>query len=681
VKGKDPKAEDNDFVVPRKAQWFDKEKTVRIFDGGKSVGGTELTGSQLKSTGSKVPLIFFEAYFYPDDNWPAKFDWHKGGAKNGLDKWKEKEKQWRNERKEFQKFYKQAFPESIGALPSRIDEGLGVRNERARRFYCLAENQSLVKVPLPSFLVKIITPEEYVCAPWLLHWMNCFSFWSDSRQSKTGFVEKWNDPQMMLFAKRGTPQDHAILLCSILLGTKKDAYVVKGMVWQPEKEMFEKKSKKGAKRIGKKEDEIKYKLCEHVWVMTREVNDWVTFWEPCTREIYHLPQRYKEARAKKVRDDAKKAALKLKKTDSLAVVGEEEAEEDPEALEEVREELWTDEVPDVALGAEDIEQLPTIGRTARPKVKVAKKLDSASEKMKAALMAQRERLAIAPVRRLMDPESTLVDWLPYHSIEVVFNTENVWANHQHHHPACITYDLEDSTIWPSLLKTDKDKEEFKIEYQQQDVVMDPVAAAKVLKKMENDTITEMQENMRLNRRNRGLDSVFDLSDKMKEYCDLFLTIHENMRRLDVDMCPIWDLKEDQWTEAQCYVFKLLQNKRPYNKWGSAFQFDDYYVSKEKDGWNEIFTSVEEFIAMKSDFPARRGKDFDGFPVHFSTADRDDMRKYLMQLPGYTAILEDEQEDTAFVVHCKMWGLLDQIPSVWLYFGKHAPQNTKTRVSI
>jgi len=356
-------------------------------------------------------------------------------------------------------------------------------------------------------------------------------------------------------------------------------------------------------------------------------------------------------------------------------------EEEAEALEEVREELWTDEVPDVALGAEDIEQLPTIGRTARPKVKVAKKLDSASEKMKAALMAQRERLAIAPVRRLMDPESTLVDWLPYHSIEVVFNTENVWANHQHHHPACITYDLEDSNYWPSLLKTDKDKEEFKIEYQQQDVVMDPVAAAKVLKKMENDTITEMQENMRLNRRNRGLDSVFDLSDKMKEYCDLFLTIHENMRRLDVDMCPIWDLKEDQWTEAQCYVFKLLQNKRPYNKWGSAFQFDDYYVSKEKDGWNEIFTSVEEFIAMKSDFPARRGKDFDGFPVHFSTADRDDMRKYLMQLPGYTAILEDEQEDTAFVVHCKMWGLLDQIPSVWLYFGKHAPQNTKTRVSI
>merc|ERR1719506_3036576 len=105
---------------------------------------------------------------------------------------------------------------------------------------------------------------------------------------------------------------------------EKDAYVVKGMVWQPEKEMFEKKSKKGAKRIGKKEDEIKYKLCEHVWVMTREANDWVTMWEPCTREIYHLPQRYKESRAKKAREAAKKGAAK--NTEAKEGEGDEEGE-------------------------------------------------------------------------------------------------------------------------------------------------------------------------------------------------------------------------------------------------------------------------------------------------------------------------------------------------------------------
>lgn len=195
---------------------------------------------------------------------------------------------------------------------------------------------------------------------------------------------------------------------------------------------------------------------------------------------------------------------------------------------------------------------------------------------------------------------------------------------------------------------------------------------KVLRKEEMETITEMQENMRLNRRNRGLDTVFDLSPKMVQYCDMFLSIHEDIRRLDVDMCPLWDTDEAQWTEPMKYVFKLLQQKRPYNKWGSAFQFDDLYATSQKEAWNVVFSKVEDFIANKSDFPAQRGKDFDGFPVHFSTADRDDMRKYLMQLDGYTSILEDEQENTSFVVHCKMSGLLNQIPSVWLYFGKHAP---------
>jgi hypothetical protein len=438
--------------------------------------------------------------------------------------------------------------------------------------------------------------------------------------------------------------------------------------------MFETKGPK--KKHKKKHEDVKMKLCEHVWVMTREANDWVTFWEPCTREVYHLPQRYKESRAKKSKADAKKKSQK--KTEALAVMdGEDEAGEaakDEEIVEEVLQELWTDEVPDVSLGADEIEALPTIGRTPKAKVKVAKK-DDASAKMKMALMAQRERLTIAPVRRLLDPEATLVDWLPYNSIEVVFNRENVWANHQHHHPACITYDLDDGdSKWVPLLKSDLEKTNWKIDYLINDVTMDPVTKPAALQKMEYQTVTEMQENMRLNRRNRGLDSVFDLSGQMASYCDLFLTIHEKMRRLDGDkpMCPLWETPEPQWTEPMKYVFKLMNGKRPFNKWGSAFQADDNYVSAQQAGWDEVFGLVEEFIAMKSEFPSRRGKDFDGFPVHFSTADRDDMRKYLMQLAGYTAILEDTQEDTCFVVHCKMWGLLDQILSVWLYFGKHAP---------
>merc|ERR1711988_1039104 len=106
--------------------------------------------------------------------------------------------------------------------------------------------------------------------------------------------------------------------------------------------------------------------------------------------------------------------------------------------------------------------------------------------------------------------------------------------------------------------------------------------------------------------------------------------------------------------------------------GSAFKSADNYVNDQQSGWEDLFDEIQEFMDMKEDFPSKRGKDFDGFPVHFSTSDRDEMRKLLMQLPGYTLILEDEREETAFFVHCKMWGLLNGVQSVWLYFGMHAP---------
>lgn len=667
VKKADEDAEVNEFQKPANPQWFDKPKKCRIFDAGKGVGGVELTGSQLKPTSGQVPRIFFEAYFYPDE-WPMNFKFGTDKAKELAEKWQAKEKSWIKDRKEHQKQYKAAFAESIGALDVKFEKGEGgSRSDPLRRFPCLAQNQMLVPVALPGFLVKVIMPDEYTRAPWLLHWLNCFPFHSDSRQVRNGTVEKWNDPQMLLFARRGSPQDHALLLCSILLGCKKDAYVCKGMVWQKEADVFEKKKDDKAAK-NKEEAPVRWKLSEHVWVMTREPKDWVTFWEPCTREIYHMPGRHKD-KVKGKKGAGKAGAAGGDAEDGTVAV----VEEDDEVVEHEEEEVYLDEVPDVTLGPEQIEALPTIGRTPKAKVKVGKK-DDASAKSKAAMLRQRERLPIAPNRKFLDVDH-LVDWMPYNSIEVIFNRQNVWANMQNHHPACIDYQLdENSTGWAPLLKNDEERKEYKIEYMLTDVVMDPVPTQQDIKRIEYKTVTEMQENMRLNRRNRGLDSVFDLSEGMSRYCDLFLDIHEAMRKLDVDkpMCPLWTTPEKEWTEAMKYTFKLLKSKRPYNKFGSAFGTDDNYVSGQQAGWEEVFSMIEQFHGMKTEFPSKRGKGFDGFPVHFSTADRDDMRRYLMKLPGYTEILEDTQENTAFVVHCKIFGFLNGIPSVWLYFGKHAP---------
>merc|ERR1712118_328533 len=46
---------------------------------------------------------------------------------------------------------------------------------------------------------------------------------------------------------------------------------------------------------------------------------------------------------------------------------------------------------------------------------------------------------------MLDKESMLVNWLPYDSIDVVFNNKNLYANRQNHNPALIKYDFPDDT--------------------------------------------------------------------------------------------------------------------------------------------------------------------------------------------------------------------------------------------
>lgn len=273
------------------------------------------------------------------------------------------------------------------------------------------------------------------------------------------------------------------------------------------------------------------------------------------------------------------------------------------------------------------------------------------------------------------PQDKLVDWLPYDSIEFVFNEENVWCNRQNHHPACIMYDLDEQAEkrWSPMLKTDEEKKEHKIEYITKDVVQDPACSPNMVKQICHKTIMEMQENMRLYRSNHGLSCDFDKDKRMPGYCRDYLTILEALRSLDKDMCPIFQKKQSEWNEAEEYIFKLLGEKQLMNRHGSAFSADSRYCSEQEDAWVELMYQVEAFLAQKDEFPYRRGKEFDGFACHFSTSEPDEIRKYLMHLDDYKTLIDcDDADDLNFVVHCEMWALLNGILSVWLYFGKHCP---------
>eukprot|EP00928_Gymnodinium_smaydae_P009832 TRINITY_DN13680_c0_g3_i1.p1 TRINITY_DN13680_c0_g3~~TRINITY_DN13680_c0_g3_i1.p1 ORF type:complete len:940 (+),score=143.00 TRINITY_DN13680_c0_g3_i1:58-2877(+) len=292
---KSDNAEENEFAPAAKKQWYEEEKRVRVYDG----YGSELIGCSLPN--QTTALIHFEAYFWPDYPGDLTLPTEQSELQSG-EVWKEKDKAWHKEQLEFMKSYAAPFPDSIGAKKHKED--ITARNESLRRFHATALHpQTRELIPLPAFLVRIITPEEYSSPSMLLHWINCITFKNTAKQARTGLIpnDGWKDPQYLLFRRMGPAQDHAILLCSVLLGSKKDAYVVKGTIWVQDDDTgtVQAGAASANLQVSGMQKKKPPRLVEHVWVMTREEQGFVTFWEPCTREMYHLPARWNPKKKKK----------------------------------------------------------------------------------------------------------------------------------------------------------------------------------------------------------------------------------------------------------------------------------------------------------------------------------------------------------------------------------------------
>jgi len=271
---KDTGEEPNEFAHIRPKQWYEEEHETRIYDGLKS----ELQGCTIPQSVS--PLIHFEAYFFPD--WPSTLKLKDEGSAGGDESvWVKKAKEFMAENTDFSaNQYAITFPDSIGAKKCEAEPAN--RSAQLRRFNCTVMHPvAMDYIPMMALLVPIIIPQEFSNQQTLLHWMNCISFSVTAKQLKSGLLPEqgWKSPDSFLAARKGPPQDHAILLCSLLLGCKKDAFVVKGTIYTREKPVT----------FG---EEATESLVEHVWVMTREEKGWVTFWEPCTRQCFHLEGRW-----------------------------------------------------------------------------------------------------------------------------------------------------------------------------------------------------------------------------------------------------------------------------------------------------------------------------------------------------------------------------------------------------
>lgn len=723
---------DDEFVIEqhgkKNPQWYTKGEEVRVYDGSR----TQLSGTALLRN-EQTPLCFFETYFYPD--WQHDLRLDRTEESRERQKWELQVPAWLERHEQHQETYARVFPEAIGAWPCNdetAERAEKLEKKRFRIFSCV-DNHPLTSevVPLMSFLSPIIIPEDDGMPANLLHWMHCLSFETSGQHVRSGRIprQSWHDPEYVLARRKGTVWDHAILLCSLLLGCKKNAYVCKGMV----------RRQKHSDRPAHGATEY----IEHVWVMTR-YHGWVTFWEPTTGQSYHLPRRYKARSKPKVEEN------RYDVSQSILDESPPEIKDIPEPTFEGILEHTSIEVQDKFLRADELSTLPVSDRRPAAKQKVRRDGTQKGKADAQMMEAERKRLgqAIWPNQEVLVEDKTLVYWLPYESIDVVFNSENLWANHQNHHPACITYDLEEPQ-WAKFIsdeQMDDDEDEFHIEPVARQVKVMPEMKPDQVDNLETRLKDELIQNLMLYRLSKGMDTIFhdppDLIDQIKlflEIQDLWLQVdpdyvqsrypglsqlrgqseeEEEESSSDDEDSPrrkvsstrrgqmsrlrtrntmnllrktrgtgVFTTEEQREENTRVKVHDFIKHTlkpRHCNALGSPYfekgaESFRPYVNKQ----DELFSKVESKVTTFLDMPdgswnIKRGMKFEGFPVHFSSPDPDTIRQYLMALPDYRSYIDDKDDDIHYTIACMMKPLQGAILSVWVYIGIMTPVDSDNK---
>ncbi|CAD7958402.1 unnamed protein product [Amoebophrya sp. A120] len=733
---------DDDFAKPKSYQWFEKEETVRTFDGAK----TELKGSSLPNAGGGPPLVHFEAYFWPDWEHDVKIDEIMDSDLND-EVWKQLQREWDDKNEFFRQTYAGPFADSLGARPGKYNphnpEG------GCRRFPCTAIHpQTRGTIPIPAFLCPIIIPQELCRPATLLHWINCLPYYYASKQERTGLMpdDSMKNASFILAQRKGPAQDHAVLLCCILLGCKKNAWVCKGQLMTEEG-----------------------KIVEHSWVATLEKDKSVIFWEPSQARRYAMPRRWDGGKGKRLglgkmifeeMEDSdwlnqhsklvQKRLAYIKKNkkerrracDSLLekierargsptvfielvvqwlelplelfpknaqpdliqeimtdvgivkeiVPGSPEgtlpvwifasrlnmdlelidAEEDEDDKERKNfNPMWDSEVDDMRLTAETLE-IQTVGRAPRAKMKAkaeggaggGKQKGLGRDELKKIMMAKASSMVFFPDLELLVENETLVTELPYVTLEVMFNTTNVYANRQNQHPACISYNMDEPLQWepfltPGLFSTAKNVEKYAIPFVDIDVVVPPPIKMPIADSMTVDILSEMKENMRLFRAKKGLDCYFDDRPQVLDALSFFADLLEERMTLDVFFCP--EKLREQCQIRYDWTFTPLEDPSCDKK-------------KEVKDWEDWYNRYSNFLQSMEDFPVKKGKKFRAYSIHFSTADIEQIRNYLSDSAEYRAMVDWPDDQIYYTVQCRVVPLLGGILSVWFVLGTQTPHD-------
>lgn len=642
--------------------WFTTPHLTKVYPTSKQQLETEIA-----ATGMLAPYIYFEAYFIPPMEVELD-DSEEAGARLDGDVWKETLERWEKGNDVLKDKFAHHFPDSIGARP-QTQAG----DHIPRRFTAFVTTESRrydageTKTPLNAYLQPIIVPDDLGGRPSkLLHWISSISFETPSKQSKTGLIDAWKDPSELLTKRKGPVQDHALLLCCVLLGCKKDAFICKGLV-----------------NVSDSDNEHATELVEHVWVMHREEKDgigWVVFWEPVTRTCYHLRNRWTPNTGKEKKKKRPKATHQ---------------EPEEKIISEVAEHPET-EVLDAIVTEEDMELLPSIGRSQpRPKTKQRRKGQETEARKKEAerAMVGSSEFSVTPDKRLYKG-GNIVNWLPYESIEVVANFTNVWANEQNQNPACIMYDItetDNNGHWRPLLR----KGDPPVEYVTAlDISVRPPERQEKAEKVAHEIVSEVYETLRLARGEKGLDTFQDDRRELLDVLHKYLEIQERFLQIDPNVA----FEEETIEESLCKhtsmneATKELVKKMAWDKKQLKLQSDNLFKTQDQHSSYFAYNKTVQNISKKmisnlhdlstslATFPCKRGHDFKGFDLHFNTADLADVRHGLQSISEYRHLVELQDEwhrNVYFTVCCVVNPLMGGVFSVWVYIGHQKPSQRST----
>lgn len=534
-----------------------RQVPTKVYDGKR----TKLSGSWLQA--ATKGTVSFKCYFIPDFPQDFAFPEQKGADVKLEDVFQARYKAWDEMWEPFLDAYCTWFPDA----------------PRKRRFLYKYQNAGSESLPLPILVNPLALPASLATPLKVMHWIKCVEFSIPPRQQTIGHIAGWQKPEDVLSLRRGSVQDHAVLLCCALLGLGKQAFVCKGTLQQ-----------------GK----------DHAWVMTREEGGYVTFWECTTGAKFHLPNRW---------------------------CGDPTFSDRASAIVEGR---WN--IRGVQKKWQDQDML-----RARRTMNRRQHLES---------MGDLTALPISPWKEFYENDANIVV-VPYESIEVIFNGNQLWGNLGNHHPACIYYDMEcDFRAWHRLVGEDEEQP-----LQASKGVAIPVGPgiSKYMAESMQDSIeAELKESIRMIRIRHGYESCFEEDEVLQEVLEQYLEFLEYECTLDSD-----------WVHDE--------EGRLRKPWGAPSPFNSSaYVQRCRMEWVKYWNRRKQMEAARVYLPVKENHVLSGVPMHFSSVDLKEIRKNLLVCKPVLEYFGLKTDDAMFFACVKVFPMPSSVASVWIFLGAEVP---------